>query len=35
MRTVESHRASIMAKLDADSLADLIFAAIRMGLITP
>lgn len=35
VRTVESHRASIMAKLDADSLADLIFAAIRMGLITP
>ncbi|MDR7486265.1 MAG: response regulator transcription factor [Armatimonadota bacterium] len=33
VRTVESHRANLMAKLDADALPDLVFAAIRMGLI--
>jgi DNA-binding NarL/FixJ family response regulator len=33
VRTVESHRANLMMKLDADALPDLVFAAIRMGLI--
>ena len=33
VRTVESHRANLMVKLDADALPDLVFAALRMGLI--
>jgi DNA-binding CsgD family transcriptional regulator len=32
VRTVESHRAKIMLKLDLHSLADLIHYAIRQGL---
>jgi two-component system response regulator NreC len=33
VRTVESHRANLMVKLDADALPDLVFAALRMGFI--
>ena len=35
VKTVETHRARIMAKLEVDSVADLVRYAIRNGLITP
>jgi two-component system, NarL family, response regulator NreC len=35
VRTVETHRARIMLKLDLHSLADLIHYAIRQGLQKP
>ena len=35
MKTVETHRASIMRKLDLDSLSDLVRYAIRNKIIEP